>query len=262
MAVVTDRTLRSEPVWGTQITLDVRDPVSDETVDAVFAWFARVDDLFSTWREDTEISRLGRGEIGLRDVSHEVRDVLELCDRVQAESRGAFDVRVGSDPRVTPREGLGRIDPSGLVKGWALDRAAEALRDAGCAHFSIQAGGDVITAGGPWRVGIQHPWERDKVAAVLSVTDLAVATSGRYERGDHIIDPRSGLPATGLMSVSVVTAELAIADGYATAALVLGVEGLEWLSGLSGVSAMAITDEREVLVTASFDEHRVVGGAV
>ena len=256
------RTHRVEQIWGTAIGVDVRDPVSPATLDDVFDWFRRVDDLFSTWRDDTEISRIGRGELRIPDASPEVRTVLALCDRVTEESRGAFDIRVAADPRVEPREGFGPIDPSGLVKGWALDRAADQLQRAGVANFSINAGGDVLTRGRPepdalWRVGIQHPWDRMSVAAVVGATDLAVATSGRYERGEHIIDPRTGTHPHGLMAVTVVGDELALADGYATAAVVLGPEGMEWLAGLGGVEGLGITDDRTVVTTAGFDRYRV-----
>jgi thiamine biosynthesis lipoprotein len=252
-----------EHIWGTAITLDVRAPMSAQTADAVFAWFRRIDDLFSTWRGDSEISRLARRELRLSEVSPEVRAVLELCDRVQDESDGAFDVRVGADPRVVPREGLGPIDPSGLVKGWALQRAGELLRRNGIGDFAINAGGDVITAGRPdpggpgaWQIGIQHPWQRDKVAMVLATNDAGVATSGRYERGDHIIDPRTGAPATGLMSVTVVADDLALADGYATAALVLGAEGPAWLAD-RGLAAATIADDATVTATTALDAYRV-----
>jgi thiamine biosynthesis lipoprotein len=253
---------RVEHMWGTAITLDLRDPAEPELGSAVYSWFQRIDDLFSTWRTDSEVSRLAQGELTLGTVSPEVRQVLELCDRVTDLSRGAFDVRVGADPRVTPRDGLGPIDPSGLVKGWALQRAAELLRDAGVESFAINAGGDVITGGRPepgaaWRVGIQHPWQRDKVAAVLAVTDAGVATSGRYERGDHIVDPRTGAPATGLMSVTVVADDLALADGCATAALVLGQDGPEWLAA-QGLAAMTISDDDVVVTTPAFRPHLAV----
>ena len=248
-------------MWGTAITVDVRDPIAPEAVDEVFAWFQRVDDIFSTWRTDSEISRLARREVARRDVSAELRTVLDLCDQVSEDSRGAFDIYVGADPRVARREGLGPIDPSGLVKGWALQRAARDLRRAGASSFAINAGGDVITAGRPgpasaWRVGVRHPWQRDKVAMVLHVSDLGVATSGRYERGDHIIDPRTGEPATGLMSVTVVAEDLALADGYATAALVLGADGPAWLAERS-LAAAAIVDDGEVVVTDALRRYRV-----
>ncbi|MCU1461850.1 MAG: thiamine biosynthesis lipoprotein precursor [Acidimicrobiales bacterium] len=257
-----DRTFRVEHLWGTAIGVDVRGPVREGALDAVFSWFARVDDLFSTWRADTEISRLGRGELTVEQASPEVRTVLDLCRFVELQSGGAFDVTFGSDPRVTPQPGRGPIDPSGLVKGWALDRAAGLLVSEGVSNFTINAGGDVVTHGRPapgemWRVGIQHPSSRDQLAAVVGGTDLAVATSGRYERGDHIIDPRTGRPAVGLVSVTVIGDDLALADGYATAALVLGRPGMVWLDGLAGAEGMAITGDGTVLLTDGFDRFRI-----
>lgn len=255
------RTCRVEHIWGTAIGVDVDAATDDEILDRVFGWFRRVDDLFSTWRDDTEISRLGWGFLELRDASPEVHAVLELCDRITEESRGAFDIRVGADPCVEPRPGLCPLDPSGLVKGWALERAAELLAAAGVTSFSINGGGDVLTRGRPqhdqlWRVGIQHPWQRHSVAAVVQGTNLAVATSGRYELGEHIIDPRTGRHPTGLMAVSVIAPDLAIADGYATAAIVLGDEGMSWLATIPDVEALGITDAHAVVTTDGFARYR------
>jgi thiamine biosynthesis lipoprotein len=254
---------RVERLWGTAITLDVRGRVAPAVGDEVFAWFRRVDDLFSTWRPDSEVSRLGRGELSVAQTSPEVRAVLDLCEEVRSASGGAFDIRFAADLRVPRRDGWGPVDPSGLVKGWALQRAAGRLRAQGISDFCVNAGGDVITAGQPepaqpWRIGIQHPWRRDKLAAVVGVSDLGVATSGRYERGDHIVDPRSGHPATGLQSVTVVADDLALADGYATAALVLGDEGLPWLDALPGVAAMAVADDGTVTLTERFGALRIL----
>ena len=253
---------RVELVWGTAITVDVRDPVGSDLLDDVFEWFAHIDDVFSTWRDDSELSRLGRGEIRLDGTSADLRTVLALSDRVFDESRGAFDIRFAADPRVEAREGFAPIDTSGLVKGWALDRAAEMLQRAGVQNFTINAGGDVVTRGRPasgdvWRVGVQHPWDREHVAAVIGGTDLAVATSGRYERGEHLIDPRTGRPPLGLMAVTVVAEELALADGYATAAMAMGDTGMEWLASLDGIEALAITDDHTVVTTEGFARYRV-----
>ncbi len=138
------------------------------------------------------------------------------------------------------------------------------LRGAGASCFTIGAGGDVLACGSPdgsgsgWKVGVQHPWERDKVAAVVAVTDGAVATSGRYERGDHVFDPRTGRAAEGLASVTVVGADLATADAYATAVMVLGADaGLHWLTSRAGYEALAIRDDRTVVSTPGFARHRI-----
>ena len=115
----------------------------------------------------------------------------------------------------------------------------------------------MLTRGRPepgrrWNVGIQHPWENDKVADVVEIEDGGVATSGRYERGDHVLDPRTGLPATTWMSVTVVAVDLGLADAYATAAMAMGPDGLEWLTTLEGVEAMGIAENRMVVTTAGF----------
>jgi thiamine biosynthesis lipoprotein len=255
---------RVEEQWGTVISVDVRDEVSDDLVDRCFTWFQRVDDLFSTWRADTEVMQIARGDLAREHASPEVQTVLELSEAMRLETDGAFDITVGAHAQVPPRPGLAPLDPSGIVKGWAVGRAGAILRDGGAARFSINAGGDVITAGAPdadaagWRVGIQHPWERDRVAAVVVVADTGVATSGRYERGDHVLDPRTGLPATGLASVTVIGSDLAVADAYATAAVVLGpADGMRFLASRVGYEGMGITDSRAVLFTPGFDRYRV-----
>jgi FAD:protein FMN transferase len=139
-----------------------------------------------------------------------------------------------------------------------VERAAALLQAAGARNFFIGAGGDVATRGRPapgrrWRVGIRHPEIADRVAAVLAVTDLAVATSGAYERGAHIIDPRTGRPPAELLSMTVVGASLTYADAFATAAFVMGEEGARWVGGLEGYQALAITADHRTLWTPGLD---------
>jgi thiamine biosynthesis lipoprotein len=193
-----------------------------------------------------------------QQASPEVREVLAACDAVTEETFGAFDIAFAADVRVAARPGFGPIDPSGFVKGWALERAAAILEHHGTSNFAINAGGDVLTRGRPepdrdWTIGIQHPIRGDATAATVSGTDLSVATSGRYERGDHIIDPRSAAPATRLLSASVVASDLGRADAYATAAMVLGDEAMDWLTTMPGIEAMIITPDRRVIKTEGFD---------
>jgi thiamine biosynthesis lipoprotein len=255
------RRLRTAAIWGTVISVDVREPCDERLLDDTFMWFREVDATFSTWRSDSEINRLARGDIDLADASDELQTVLDLCDEMCELSRGAFDARFAADPRVPAREGRAPIDPSGIVKGWALARAASRLRDRGVTSFAIAAGGDVVVAGEPapgrgWRVGVQHPWHRHRVAASVEVRDKGVATSGRYERGDHVLDPRSGQPATGLASVTVVADDLGLADACATAALVLGEDGMDWLTDEMGLAALVVTNDRKVVANGSFDACR------
>ena len=180
-----------EHVMGMGIVVDVRDDVVEEAaVDEVFDWLRFVDDTFSTYKPESEISRIGRGELSQDDAHPEVGDVLERCEQLREDTHGYFDSRAD-----------GSLDPSGLVKGWAVDRAAVILEDAGARNFAIYAGGDLIVRGHPspedrWHVGIRHPHRADRVAAVVEADDLAIATSGAYARGDHVLDPHTGLPPT------------------------------------------------------------------
>lgn len=232
---------------GTVVSFDIRggDPAPG-AVERAVAWLHEVDARFSPYLADSEISRLADGTLTERDAHPDVRAVLAMCEAMRVDSDGAFDARTWSAD--------GRFDPSGLVKGWAVQRAADELDAAGLRDFAIDAGGDVVARGEPepgrgWLVGIRHPREVDRVAAVLGVSDLAVATSATYERGAHIRDPRSREAPAGLQSLTVVGASLTWADAYATAAFVLGLDGLAWVADHDGYGALAITADDRVVWT-------------
>ncbi|WP_286258896.1 FAD:protein FMN transferase [Streptomyces graminofaciens] len=229
-----------EQVMGFPVSLRVDDEdVPETSADAVFAWLNEVDVRFSPFKPDSEVSRLDRGELAAKDLSADLTEVLDLCERYRVATGGAFDVRL-------PGRGL---DPCAVVKGWSVQRAAELLTAAGARRFCLNAGGDVVASGGPWRVGVRHPEQADKLCVVLRLTDEAVATSARYERGDHIIDGRTGRPATGLLSLTVVAPTLTEADSVATAAFAMGAEGIEWACGQKGCEVFAVDAERRVFRT-------------
>jgi thiamine biosynthesis lipoprotein len=145
---------------------------------------------FSTFKGTSEINRLDRCELQFAGCSPDMREVLAACADLWRQTDGFFDLYA-----------TGRLDPSGYVKGWAFQVASERLTAAGAVNHYVEAGGDLQTRGEPspgrpWHVGIRHPWERDKVCFVVAGTDLAVATSRLYERGLHVINPRSGQPRT------------------------------------------------------------------
>jgi FAD:protein FMN transferase len=233
-----------EQIMGMPIVIDVRDEdVHDEDVERVFAWFRWVDATFSTYRPDSEICRIDRGELAVTGAHEDVQWILSRCETLREETGGYFDAHAS-----------GRLDPSGLVKGWSVDRAAELLRDAGLEDFAVSAGGDMRIVGREWRVGVEHPRHRQSVAAVIEVEDVAVATSAAYARGDHVLDPHTGRAPADVLSVTVVGPELATADAYATAAFAMGVRGPEWTAHLSGYDAMTILADESVLTTAGFPD--------
>jgi FAD:protein FMN transferase len=243
---------RVEHVMGLPIVVDVRDDgEAGEALDGLFDWLRWVDATFSTYKDDTEISRINRGELRREDAHPHVRAVLERCDLLRHETRGYFDMR-------TPK---GSIDPSGLVKGWAVDRAAAILDDAGLHNYAVSAGGDMRIRGRAvpelaWRVGIQHPLDLQLVAAVIETTsELAIATSGAYARGDHVWDPHTGRPPRGILSVTIVGPELATADAYATAAFAMGSQvAPHWTARLEGYEAMTILADETVFKTGGFPD--------
>lgn len=251
---------------GMPISIDIRDSELDvECLDRAFAWFREVDERFSTYRASSEISRLNQGRLELDDAHPDVRLVLRRCEQLRAETAGYFDVRAAGLPDEVARQygvqTAGAIDPSGFVKGWSVDRAAEILEAAGARNFAINAGGDALVRGCPgdepqWRIGVQHPYIADKLAAVIGLTDSVIATSGTYERGAHIIDPFAGTPPSGVLSVSIVGPNLGTADAYATAAYAMGTAGPQWTATLTGYEAMTILADERVLKTQGFPANR------
>jgi thiamine biosynthesis lipoprotein len=241
---------------GMPISIDIRDPsLSPADLDAALAccvgWFHWVDEVFSTYKPESPVSRLGRGELALADCPPEVSQVLDRCEQLRAETGGYFDVTAG-----------GTLDPSGLVKGWAVERAAALLIEAGSQRHCINAAGDVTVVGGagpsrPWRVGIAHPLVTRALCTVVALTDGAVATSGTSERGFHVFVPQTGQPATALASVTVVGPHLGDADAYATAALAMGLDAPSWLEALPNHEAYVVDAIGHMWASSAFGDYLV-----
>jgi len=241
-AVVTGRYV--EHVMGMPISLALRGRHTDDLA-ARAAWaevvveLREVDRVFSTYRDDSCVSLLGRGEIGLEDCPPEVAEVLELGERARGESGGAFSVlRPGPD-------GEPVLDPSGAVKGWAVERASAALAGLDDTDFCLSAGGDLTCRtldpdGAPWRVGVEDPTDPLRILAVVPVFTGAVATSGTAHRGQHLVDARTGRPPAGVASVTVVAGSLTWADIDATAAYAQGPDAARWLETRPGRSGLVV----------------------
>jgi FAD:protein FMN transferase len=242
---------RVEHVMGMPVVVDVRDDGAwAGAADRVFAWLRFVDETFSTYRDDSEVRRIDRGELAPPEAHPLVREVLARCAALRRRTGGFFDARAG-----------GALDPSGLVKGWAVDGAATLLERAGARSFCVDAGGDVVVRGAPapgrpWRVGVRHPSAPRRVAAVVEGRALAVATSGAYERGEHIVDPHTRRPPRGVLSVTVTGPDLATADAFATAAFAMGERGPAWTARLRGCEAMTVLGAGEVLTTRGWERYR------
>lgn len=240
------------PIMGTTVSIDVRDAaVGEASLQAALRLLQELEQRFSTYRSDSEISRIDRGELAVSAAHQQVQDVLDACARLRAESGGAFDAWRG-----------GRLDPSGYVKGWAADRAAQVLRDDGAHNFALNLGGDIICAGerapgNPWRIGVRHPDDATSVMLVLGLRDGAVATSGLYERGAHVTDARTGGAVDAWRSVTVVAADLTTADSIATAALARGPDGPAWAASRLGCDVAALDAQGRLFTTAGLSAARL-----
>ena len=241
-----DRLRRVEHTMGTVFSFDVRGggrPRVAAALDAAVEWLRHVDAVFSTYRPESQISRLAAGTLALSACSPEVWEVHRLCDVARRRTGGWFDA-----------EYAGGFDPTGLVKGWAVERAAAMLRSAGADAVCVNGGGDVQVHGGPWRIGVTDPLRPGTLATVVHADgDVAVATSGPAERGAHILDPRTHEAAgPEFASVTVACAGLTDADVLATAACAMGAAAPSWLRGQRATEAFAIRPDGTTWCTPGF----------
>ncbi|CAB4679724.1 unannotated protein [freshwater metagenome] len=222
-------------VWGTVVFVDcASDAISEAqlhiAIGKVKDYCEHVDRIFSTYKADSTVSQLRRGDISIENCDAEVQEVWQLCEQAKWISDGAFD----------PWAVVGGFDPSGLVKGWAADKCADMLMAAGAQHVQVNAAGDLSLRGGyfdtadgvvkPWKIGVVNPDNHLEVLQTFDITDGAIATSGTYERGAHISDPYTGMIAIGAKSATVIGPNGAITDALATALMVAGQDGAKWFT--------------------------------
>ena len=215
--------LHIENIWNTVVTIECElERISyKDSIDFLHL----VDQLFSTYLPDSQVSRLRRGEIEIKEADQPVQQVWQACLEIKEVSEGAFD------PWAVP----GGFDPSGYVKGWAADQVSEQLTKQGAKHIQVNAGGDISVRGGkdantPWKLAVAHPSIKGEISKLYSITTGAIATSGSAERGDHIIDPHSKTVAVGARSATVIGPDAGISDALATALVVSGRDGASWFA--------------------------------
>ncbi len=211
--------------WGTILYLDVASEKATEDeinigIEECRRYFYFVDEVFSTYKPESEVSRLRADKLKLSDCHKDLQEVWAACEYAREVSDGFFD----------PWCVEGGFDPSGYVKGWAADKAIAMLKSHGAENIQINCAGDLSLAGGfengkPWNIGIRHPEEKHTIVKVFDIMDGAIATSGTYERGAHIRDPHTGLIALGARSATVYGPDGGLADALATALVVAGRDG-------------------------------------
>lgn len=246
-----NRKVHVEEVWGTIVSIDIalfRTHVDlvQPAIEELVSWLHDVDTVFSTYKTDSVVSQLRDGRMRVEDIDAGVADVIARCEIIKELTDGNFD----------PWSVKGGFDPSGLVKGWAADRAADILLEHGLTDFMINAGGDVSVRGyadkgQAWSIGIAHPYQLGQICESVRITQGAIATSGRYERGDHIVSPHG--EAIGCSSATVVGPDCAVADAMATALLVKGKAGFEWIAQLPGYSAHIVEGDQTISFGPAFE---------
>lgn len=234
-------------IMGMPITIDV--PLGPDAIEAAFDYFIAVDNRFSPYKSDSELSAMNRGEVTGDDLSEEMLEVLALSELTRHETAGYFNIR---------RPG-GGVDPSGLVKGWAIRNASRLIAAMGHADYFVEAGGDIQCAGvnaegKPWRVGIRNPFHDGEIVKVLQPGDAGIATSGTYVRGAHIYDPNDGRELRDLLSLTVVGPDIYEADRFATAAFAMGRDGIAFIEEAVGLEGYSIDHAGIATMTSGFKQ--------
>jgi thiamine biosynthesis lipoprotein len=253
---------RTEVIMGMPITVAIPDrermdvpsgvvrfPTVGKAADAVFEYFRAIDEQFSPYKHQSETCRIDRGELSRERASPDMREVLSLAEETKTLTGGYFDVWF-----------QGRFDPSGLVKGWAIARAARMLEDGDFISFCIEAGGDIEVRGAndegrPWAIGLRSPFDTEKLTHRLLLQNRGIATSGTYIRGEHIYNPKTGEKANDVASLTVIGPNVFEADRLATAAYAMGTAGVEFIAGVPGFEACMIGWDGLATLTPGFAEY-------
>lgn len=238
-------------VMGMPVTIEIVDSyVTSSDIRKIFEYFISIDSIFSTYKKTSEISLINTGKLSIEKSSREVQEVLTLSEQTRRETHGYFNIYHN-----------GLYDPSGLVKGWAIQNTTGILQKNGFKNFYIDVGGDIFVFGKnkekqPWKIGIQNPFQKNKIIKVLQVQDKGIATSGTYIRGQHIYNPhQQNTHITEVSSITIVGPTIYDADRYATAAFAIGEKGIYFIESLAGFEGYMIDRNGISTYTSGFDQY-------
>jgi thiamine biosynthesis lipoprotein len=214
----------------------------EQDVGKVFDYFRYVDDNYSPYKESSEVGKLNRGE----KISEEMKDILRQAQDLKEQTNGYFDIK-----RLD-----GRIDPSGIVKGWAIKNAADILRKEGYKRFYVDAGGDSEIVGKDWKWGIRNPFALQEIVKVLKLSNCGIATSGTYERGQHIYDPiAKRADIHDIVSLTIIGPDVFEADKFSTPAFAMGKEGINFIQKIPGLEGYMIDKDGIATMTTGFGKY-------
>lgn len=237
-------------IMGMPITINIVDRnAKEKDIEEIFSYFCHIDNIFSTYKQDSDITKINNKTISVNQAAEEVKYILALAKQTKQETQGYFDVYHNNT-----------LDPSGIVKGFAIFQGAEKLRSKGYKNFFIEIAGDIEINGTngkdeAWKVGIENPFNRKEIIQVLNLTNQGIATSGTYIRGNHIYNPKKNIPATDIASITIIGPNVYDADRFATAAFAMGKQGLPFIEQLSGFEAYMIDNNQRAYYTSGFKHY-------
>lgn len=240
---------QTKNIMGMHITIEVADEnVMQKDIDKAYEYFTYVDEKFSTYKETSEISKINNNKILKKQYSSDMKKILLLCEQTKKQTKGYFDIY---------HKGL--LDPSGLVKGWAIQNVSQLMREKGFKNFYIDAGGDIQTAGKNsfgqlWKVGIRNPFHSNEIIKIISAENKGIATSGTQVRGQHIYNPhKPNSLINDIVSLTVIAENVYEADRFATAGFAMGKKGIYFFENLSGFEAYMIDNKGIATYTSRFN---------
>ncbi|MBX4190511.1 FAD:protein FMN transferase [Candidatus Saccharibacteria bacterium] len=222
-----------EQIMGMPIVVDILNCEDEAIFHKVFTSFHKIDAQFSPYKKDSEVSRFKAGKLNEPALSDELKMIIKACLKAEEFTNGYFSAWAN-----------GTFDPSGYVKGWAIAEAGKLIEKEGYKTYCISAGGDILARSDSekkWNIGIQHPKDKPKILNKLNISNGAVATSGNYERGTHIINPKTKQPADELLSVTVTGPNIIKADVLATACFAMGQKSTEFMKFQKDYQALIIS---------------------
>lgn len=230
-------------IMGMPITVAFEDKVDREIFQEIFNYFRKIDQKFSTYKKNSEISQINDGKLTLKNASSDVKKIFKLAKKTKEQTEGFFDIYQN-----------GKFDPSGIVKGWAILNAANLLKKKGINKFFVDAGGDIEVSGHVWKVGIRNPFNQTEIVKVLYINNVGIATSGNYIRGDHIWNP-NGEMVSDIVSLTVIGPDILEADRFATAAFAMGKDGINFIERQKGLEGYMIDKEGIATMTSGFGKY-------
>lgn len=235
---------------GMPITVEVVDAeFSADDFNFIFNYFASVDARYSPFKDSSLVGRINSGQLHPEDAGEEMQTILLLAELTRQQTNGYFNIYQD-----------GHFNPSGIVKGWAIQQAANMLRERGMQNYYVDAGGDMAVRGTnwwgqPWRIGIRNPFDTTQIIKTVALTDGGIATSGLYQRGKHIYNPHDHTDAFDhIASVTVIGPTVLDADRFATAAFAMGADGIYFLEELAGIEGYAVDHNGLATMTRQFPQ--------